>query len=173
MRGVNTGICKRLSINPMFEIAVRHKGDADPAVAEKLTHEKSKLGALASVYSSLGRRNDADAVLRQLKSKFVDLNLLDIAAIHAYRGESDIAIVWLERAAQDEPAGVTLACSRLSPETRAWQRADYARALSRTRVAGRWVRRCPDDTRLTDPGSAVRFTLSYAGVTHDLWYPLR
>jgi hypothetical protein len=53
---------------------------------------------LALVYWAMDRRTDADMALRQLESKYADIAAYDIGAVHAYRGEADAAVTWLERA---------------------------------------------------------------------------
>ena len=35
---------------------------------------------------------------RQLESKFADVDAYDIGVVHAYRGDTDAALTWLERA---------------------------------------------------------------------------
>jgi serine/threonine-protein kinase len=36
--------------------------------------------------------------LRQLESKFAEVAAYDVGEVHAYRGETDAAVTWLERA---------------------------------------------------------------------------
>jgi TolB-like protein/Flp pilus assembly protein TadD len=68
------------------------------AEAEKETDEENRLVNLALVYWGMDRRTDADAALRQLESKFANVAAYDIGEVHAYRGEADAAVMWLERA---------------------------------------------------------------------------
>jgi hypothetical protein len=68
------------------------------AEAVKETEEVSRLLDFALVYWAMDRRSDADMALRQLESKYADVAAYDIGAIHAYRGEADAAVTWLERA---------------------------------------------------------------------------
>jgi TolB-like protein/Flp pilus assembly protein TadD len=68
------------------------------AEAEKETNEESRLVNLALVYWAMGRRTDADIALRQLESKFASIAAYDIGTMHAYQGEADAAVTWLERA---------------------------------------------------------------------------
>jgi hypothetical protein len=46
----------------------------------------------------MGRKTDADMMLRQLEAKFANVDAYDIGTVHAYRGEADAAVTWLERA---------------------------------------------------------------------------
>jgi TolB-like protein len=68
------------------------------AEAQKETDEESRLLYCALAYWALGKRNDADMALGQLESKFANDSAYDIGMVHAYRGETDAAVMWLERA---------------------------------------------------------------------------
>jgi tetratricopeptide (TPR) repeat protein len=68
------------------------------AEAQKETDEESRLLNLTLVYWAMGRKTDADMALRQLESKFANAAAYDIGTAHAYRGEADAAITWLQRA---------------------------------------------------------------------------
>ena len=68
------------------------------AEAEHETDEESRLSNLVLIYSAMGRKTDSDTALRQLESKFANVAPYDIGAAHAYRGEGDAAVTWLERA---------------------------------------------------------------------------
>jgi tetratricopeptide (TPR) repeat protein len=59
---------------------------------------------LALVYYALGRKIEADAALAAMLKDQADRNALGIAEVYAYRGQSDEAMRWLERAyAQKDP----------------------------------------------------------------------
>jgi TolB-like protein/lipoprotein NlpI len=66
--------------------------------AQGETEEVSRLPILALVYWATARKTDADLALRQLESKFADVDAYDIGVVHAYRGDTDAALTWLERA---------------------------------------------------------------------------
>jgi len=85
-------------------------GKKSDALAEALkeTEELNRLPSLALVYWAMERRTDADATLRQLESKFAQVAAYDIAAAHAYRGETDAAVIWLERAYAQRDGGMVL-----------------------------------------------------------------
>jgi TolB-like protein/lipoprotein NlpI len=66
--------------------------------AQGETEEVSRLPILALVYWATERKTDADLALRRLESKFADVDAYDIGVVHAYRGDTDAALTWLERA---------------------------------------------------------------------------
>jgi eukaryotic-like serine/threonine-protein kinase len=76
------------------------KGMPEAALDEirKPAASATGLYSLALVYHALGRRNDADAALRELTEKFGEARAYQVAAVYAYRGEPDRAFEWLERA---------------------------------------------------------------------------
>ena len=76
------------------------------AEAQGETDEVSRLPILALVYSATERQTDADLALRQLESKFADVDAYDIGIVHAYRRETDAALTWLERAYRQHEASM-------------------------------------------------------------------
>jgi len=76
------------------------------AEVEREADEGERLPVIARIYWTLGRRNDADAMLRQFESKFADFHALPIAGNYAWRGDSDAAFVWLERAYTRRDSGL-------------------------------------------------------------------
>lgn len=66
--------------------------------ANQETDEESRLENAALIYWAMGRKGDSDAALGQLQSKFAKTAAYDVGAAHAYRGEADAAVTWLERA---------------------------------------------------------------------------
>jgi Flp pilus assembly protein TadD len=64
-----------------------------------------KQAGLAIVYYALGRKADADAALAGMLKEQADGNASGIAEVYAFRGHSDEAMRWLERAyAQKDPS---------------------------------------------------------------------
>jgi len=61
-------------------------------------NEDYRLRGLAVVYWAMGRRSESSAALSSLTGRFASSDAYGIAAAHAYRGESDAAFRWLERA---------------------------------------------------------------------------
>jgi TolB-like protein/Tfp pilus assembly protein PilF len=104
-----------LELDPAFRSA--HAGAAETLLlmgknadaleeALKETEEANRLPILAQVYWAVGQRTDADETLRQLETKFADVSAYEIGAAHAYRGEVDTAITWLERAYRQRDGGM-------------------------------------------------------------------
>jgi TolB-like protein/class 3 adenylate cyclase len=62
--------------------------------------------AIAMAQHALGRANASDAALRSLVDKDADTAAYQIAQIHAYRGETDRAFDWLERAYAQRDSGL-------------------------------------------------------------------
>jgi TolB-like protein len=82
------------------------KGDKEAALAEmeRESDPKGHIDGLALVYHALGRKADADEALRRLTVEHADQSSFYIAEAHAYRGELDEALTWLDRAyLQKEP----------------------------------------------------------------------
>jgi adenylate cyclase len=74
--------------------------------AEKEGDETNKLPMLALIYWAMDRKNDADLALRQLEGKSAGVAAYDIGTVHAYRGEADAALTWLERAYEQRDSGM-------------------------------------------------------------------
>jgi len=59
---------------------------------------------LAIVYHELGRKSESDTALVRMLKEHADGTAFGIAAVYAFRGQSDEAMHWLERAyAQKDP----------------------------------------------------------------------
>jgi TolB-like protein/Flp pilus assembly protein TadD len=80
--------------------------DAALAEAEKESDAGSRAQARARTYILVGRRADADAALAEFEKSFAADWAYEIAALHALRGESDQAFLWLDRAHQQRNAGL-------------------------------------------------------------------
>jgi len=65
-----------------------------------------KLTGKALVYHSLGRPQDSDAALQQLIATSQQDSAFQIAEVYAFRGESDKAFAWLERAYRQRDGGL-------------------------------------------------------------------
>ena len=65
-----------------------------------------RLLGLALVYHASGRSAQSDAVLREMIEKEADASAYQIALAYAYRGEADLAFVWLERAYVQRDTGL-------------------------------------------------------------------
>jgi eukaryotic-like serine/threonine-protein kinase len=67
-------------------------------VMQREPNDNYRLSGLALVYWAMGRRSESDAALNSLTDKFASIDAYGIAAVHAYRGETDDAFRWLDRA---------------------------------------------------------------------------
>jgi TolB-like protein/Flp pilus assembly protein TadD/predicted Ser/Thr protein kinase len=71
---------------------------------------------LALAYHSLGEKKDADAALGELLEKDEETAAFQIAEVYAFRGETDKAFAWLERAYAQRDGGLSemkgIPCSR-------------------------------------------------------------
>jgi TolB-like protein/Tfp pilus assembly protein PilF len=65
-----------------------------------------RLSVLPLAYDALGRRSESDAALAALKSKYGVEMAYQIAEVHAFRGEADLAFEWLERAYDQRDPGI-------------------------------------------------------------------
>ncbi|MGO9561182.1 MAG: TIR domain-containing protein [Candidatus Korobacteraceae bacterium] len=96
-----------LDIRPTYDSAHYYlgllqleRGDRDAALAEmqQETDAASKQEGLAMVYYALERKAESDAVLAGMLKDQTDTDALGIAEVYAFRGQSDEAMHWLERA---------------------------------------------------------------------------
>jgi adenylate cyclase len=85
------------------------QGKTDAALQEmqQETDEGWRLSGLPLVFHALGRRSESDAALSDLKSKYAEDSAYQIAGVHAFRGEADLAFEWLERAYAQRDGGVS------------------------------------------------------------------
>jgi TolB-like protein/Tfp pilus assembly protein PilF len=76
------------------------RGDRDAALIEmqQETVDEGKQEGLAIVYYALGRKAESDAALAGMLKDQANENALGIAEVYAFRGQSDEAMHWLERA---------------------------------------------------------------------------
>jgi hypothetical protein len=79
---------------------LRARGDRDAALLEvqQDTSDEAQQEGLAMAYHALGRKADSDAVLARMLKEQADGNAFGIAEVYAFRGQSDDAMHWLERA---------------------------------------------------------------------------
>jgi tetratricopeptide (TPR) repeat protein len=84
------------------------QGKTDAALQEmqQETEEVWRLSGLPLAFHALGRRRESDAALAALKGKYADVAAYQIAEVHAFRGEADLAFEWLERAYKQRDGGV-------------------------------------------------------------------
>jgi TolB-like protein/Tfp pilus assembly protein PilF len=84
------------------------QGKTDAALREmqQETDEGWRLSGLPLVFHALGRRRESEAALADLKSKYAGDSAYQIAEVHAFRGEVDLAFEWLERAYAQRDGGI-------------------------------------------------------------------
>lgn len=78
--------------------------DALPEI-EHVHYAPYRAHLYALTYHALGRKNESDAALRELTTKYYASNAAEIAEIYAFRNQTDEAFEWLDRAyAQRDPS---------------------------------------------------------------------
>ena len=102
-----TAMRRVLDIRPTFANAHNYlglvllaRGDRDAALLEmqQETIDDTKQQGLAIVCYALGRKAESDAALGQLINEHANGDAFEIAEVYAFRGQSDEAMHWLERA---------------------------------------------------------------------------
>jgi TolB-like protein len=100
-------IRRTLEISPSFAsahyflgIVQLFRNQREAALAEMLKEKDdgARLLGSAMAYFALGRKADSDAALAQLLKTYSDHHRLGIAEVYAFRGESEEAFKWLDRA---------------------------------------------------------------------------
>ncbi len=83
-------------------------GDAQGALAEieQETNEVFRMIGLPMAYHALGRKADSDAALAALIAKWEKDAPSNIACVYAYRGETDKAFEWLDKAVEYGDSGL-------------------------------------------------------------------
>jgi TolB-like protein/thioredoxin-like negative regulator of GroEL len=84
----------------MLGLVLLKSGNPHAALLEMLQEQQevAQLAGLAMAYHALGRAADADATLARLVKEQATDNAFQIATVYAFRGQSDEAMRWLERA---------------------------------------------------------------------------
>jgi len=111
----NAMLQKALELNPKKEQDHFTRGQvllAQGRPQQALIEIEQEIGGLwkllgeAFVYHSLGRPQDSDAALQQLIATRQQDSAFQIAEVYAFRGESDEAFEWLERAYRQRDGGL-------------------------------------------------------------------
>ncbi len=77
---------------------------------DEIAKEKDSLWqsyGYALAHHASGKKNEADAALKELTEKYQSRSAFQIAQVHAFRGENDQAFQWLERAYSQRESDVT------------------------------------------------------------------
>jgi tetratricopeptide (TPR) repeat protein len=86
--------------------------DALPEI-ERVRLDSTRVSLYAIAYHALGRKNESDAALNELISKYHKGSEYVIAGVYAFREESDKAFEWLDRAYVQRNSGLIL--TRVDP----------------------------------------------------------
>jgi len=111
------------------------QGHPQEAVAEveKETGEWEKLSGEALAYHGLGRRDESDRALKKLIATHQNDSAYQIAEAYAYRGETDKAFEWLDRAIRQRDPGAPE--SKTNPLTESLRHDPrYAESLKKMRL---------------------------------------
>ena len=85
------------------------KPDAALAIVQQDTDEEDRMEILPIALQAAGHQAEADEALKVLITKFANTSAYSVAMSYAYRGDSDLALQWLERAyKQKDPSLVEI-----------------------------------------------------------------
>ena len=89
-------------VHAQISLLLLQKGEAAAALAEinQENVEAYKMVVLPMAYHALGRKADSDAAIAALIAKYEKETPFYIATIYAFRGETDKAFEWLDKAVQ-------------------------------------------------------------------------
>ena len=104
-----------LKLNPgysgtMYKIGIAQLLKDKPRVAlESMQQEDSVWGkiGLPIIYHELGQDSESDAMLSALIERYGEGWAYNIAYVHAYRGEIDLAFEWLDKAVETKDGGLS------------------------------------------------------------------
>lgn len=82
------------------------RGEEALAIAEEEPNDVFRLHALGRIRHALGQAAGSDEALRELTTSHAGNGAMQLAEVHAFRGEVDQAFVWLERAYAQRDAGL-------------------------------------------------------------------
>jgi TolB-like protein len=108
---------KLVELNPAFAggpsflglslLLMKRYSEALTAVRAE-SDESFKLSILPAIYWALGQRAASDAALGELERKYAAASAFDVAEMHAWRGETDAAFRWLDRAYRQRDPGMEM-----------------------------------------------------------------
>ena len=85
----------------------RGQGQAALASFQKEPSEVWRLIGLPMAYHALGKRPESDAALAKLTAEHASDSAYNIAYVHGFRGENDLAFQWLDRAIAYQDTGLS------------------------------------------------------------------
>ena len=86
-------------------------------LADAIPRDVERQQCLALAHHGLGRAADADAALRSLVQSAGDHHYVEIAEVHAFRGDADRAFEWLERATSRSLSNTVFPTEQAAPWT--------------------------------------------------------
>ncbi len=107
---------RTLEISPTFSRAhfylgrvllARNQPQAALIEMQKEADDATRLGGTAMAYFALGRKAESDAALAQMVKDQAEHNPFHIAQVYAFRGASDQALKWLDRAYEQRDVGLS------------------------------------------------------------------
>ncbi len=117
LAGAGTALARALEIDPENRLALRHlavlrllegKPEAALAVARRNAEPLWRVMGSALAYRDLGQEADSRAALDELVRTQGHGAAYQIAEVHAWRGETDLALEWLEQAHAHRDLGLAL-----------------------------------------------------------------
>lgn len=99
---------ERVATRMVLSLVLVAQGRVEEGLAEIAAEpeEWARLTALAAACHTAGRREESDRALRELSERSPADAAYQIAAVHAWRGETEEAFSWLERAYAQRDAGL-------------------------------------------------------------------
>jgi tetratricopeptide (TPR) repeat protein len=88
-------------------LLARNQAEAAFTEMQKEADDATRLGGSAMAYFALRRKADSDAALAQMLKDQAKHNPFYIAQVYAFRGESDEAFQWLDRAYEQKDVGLS------------------------------------------------------------------
>ena len=89
-------------------LLAEHRFDAALLAAKEDTDEASRLECLSDVLWAQGRRDESEAAMQQVKTKYAAVQAYSIAESYALRADKDAAFEWLDRAFRNREAQLTI-----------------------------------------------------------------
>jgi len=109
---------RRLELNPhgvagrsMLGLVLLEQGRLDEAMVEASREgaDWARLTSQVAIHHAAGRHAESDAALAELERDHGPDSAWQIAVLHAYRGETDLAFEWLDCAIESRDSGLTYA----------------------------------------------------------------
>jgi TolB-like protein/Flp pilus assembly protein TadD len=107
---------KRVNGHQMLSLNLLAQGRSEEALTEasREPEEWARYLALAIIHYDVGHRNESDAALQALITKYQDVAAYQIAEVYGARNELELAFQWLERAYdQRDPGLAGMKCDQL------------------------------------------------------------